>query len=633
LGYAVSFIFGLTLTHGWTMPFIDIRGAHIHYESFGIDRSDLAPIVLIHSATITGHADWHVVAPLLATEYRVIVPDCRGHGQSSNPAHSYSFKELAADVAALIRALGYKRAHLIGHSNGGNVALVTLLEHPEAVQTCILQAANAYVTPYLIDREPGIFDPDRIAREAPEWMDQMIALHGPTHGSDYWRELLQLTLREIITEPNYTPEDLVKVARPVFVIQGANDVVNAPDRHAQFIAQHIPDAELWLPAQVAHRVHQEIPLEWLARVLGFLERRGDDANDALYHLRRAQYADTRETIFDVQCSPLPVEEAVGAGDVPAVLGVRGRVLTEEQRQAALDVLPVKPVDDHLKVLLTAETPWALIKRSVSDVRRTRDGLAEQITQVLIGEAVRMLEDRGYWSLVRAERDGYIGWTRTAAVQLRDRKAVRAYQKSANVLVRVGLAPAFERPSRQAEQVGALPFAAALPMIETRRGWAALRLPDDRVWWVKETDLLPLVARPKPNAAGIAFTLDLIKPFVGTPYLWGGRSPYGYDCSGLAQTFWGFMGVSIPRDADQQFRAGKLVKGTPRPGDLLFFGGDDSDLVDTRHQRITHVAISRGGAEMIHANGGSWSIAYNSLNPASPIYRADLQESLVGIRRY
>jgi cell wall-associated NlpC family hydrolase/esterase/lipase len=568
------------------------------------------------------------------------VPDCRGHGQSSNPNLSYSFKELAADTAALIQALGYERAHIIGHSNGGNVALVTLLEHPEVVQICIPQAANAYVSQYLIEREPAIFDPDRVAREAPTWMNEMIALHGPAHGSDYWRDLLRLTLRETITEPNYTPDDLARVQRPVFVIQGAHDKVNAPDRHAQFIAQHIPDAELWIPADAAHNVHHEIPLEWLKRVLDFLKRRGDDANDALYRLRRARYADTRETIFDVYSSPLLIGEgpavrsgeAAGAGVVPAVVGVWGRVLTEEQHQAALSALPATPLDDQITVLLTDESPWALIKRSVSDVRRAPAGLSEQITQLLVGESVRVLEDRGFWSLVCAERDGYLGWTRTAALHVCDHKAVRAYQKSANVVVKVGLAPAYDRPSARATELGKLPFGAALPAIETRRGWAAICLPDDRVWWVKAADLLPLADRPRHNAAGIAFTLDLIKRFVGTPYLWGGRSPYGYDCSGLAQTFWGFMGVSIPRDADQQFRAGKMVQGTPRPGDLVFFGGDDSDLHDSR-QRITHVAISLGGDELLHANGGSWNIACNSLNPASPIYRADLRESLVGVRRY
>ena len=324
--------------------------------------------MLIHGSTITGQADWHVIAPLLATDYRVIVPDCRGHGQSSNPNFSYSFKELAADTAALIHALGYERAHIIGHSNGGNVALVTLLEHPEVVQTCIAQAANAYVTPYLIDREPAVFDPERVAREDPEWMNQMIALHGPTHGSDYWRDLLRLTLREIITEPNYTPADLAQVQRPAFVVQGTNDTVNAPDRHAQFIAQHVPDAELWIPPEVAHNVHVEIPLEWLARVLDFLKRRGDEANDALYRLRQARYADTRETLFDVHISPLLVGEGLG-------VRLRGRVLTEEQHQSALDVLPAKPIDDQINVLLTDESPWALVKRSVSDVRRMPDGLS------------------------------------------------------------------------------------------------------------------------------------------------------------------------------------------------------------------------------------------------------------------
>ena len=90
------------------LPFIEINGANIYYNISVTDRPGRAPIVLIHGSTITGQADWHAIAPLLATEYRVIVPDCRGHGQSSNPNLSYSFKEMAGDMAALIRALGYE---------------------------------------------------------------------------------------------------------------------------------------------------------------------------------------------------------------------------------------------------------------------------------------------------------------------------------------------------------------------------------------------------------------------------------------------------------------------------------------------------------------------------------------------
>ncbi|MCC7119815.1 MAG: alpha/beta hydrolase [Anaerolineales bacterium] len=254
------------------MATININGADIFYESFGADSALLSPVVLVHGSTIDGPTDWAEIAPALAKKYRVFTPDCRGHGRSNNPNHSYSFKELANDVATFIRALGFERAHVIGHSNGGNVALVTLLERPDVVQSCIPQAANAYVTQYLREREPVVFDPARVEREAPEWMNEMIVLHESVNGAGYWRELLQMTMREIISEPNYTPEQLSKATRPTLVIMGAEDAVNAPDRHAQFIAENISNAELWIPEKTGHNVHKERRDEWLAKVINFLDR-------------------------------------------------------------------------------------------------------------------------------------------------------------------------------------------------------------------------------------------------------------------------------------------------------------------------------------------------------------------------
>jgi pimeloyl-ACP methyl ester carboxylesterase len=257
------------------MPYIQINGANIYYNSYGDDSSaNHAPIVLIHGSTIDSHTDWDSIAPELAHRFRVFTPDCRGHGRSNNPMMSYSFKELAEDVVSFVHAMGYEHAHIIGHSNGGNVALVTLMEHPEIVQTCIPQAANAYVTLYLIEREPKVFDPDRVAREAPEWRDEMIKLHGEVNGKDYWRELLWLTMKEIISEPNYSPAELACVEKPTLVIMGAEDKVNALDEHAQYIANNIPHAELWIPEKTGHNVHLERREEWLAKVLNFLERRG-----------------------------------------------------------------------------------------------------------------------------------------------------------------------------------------------------------------------------------------------------------------------------------------------------------------------------------------------------------------------
>lgn len=257
------------------MPYITINDARIYYETFGDDHTDRAPILLIHGSTIDGPTDWCDIAPELGKHYKVLVPDCRGHGHSNNPTLSYSFKELAHDVATFIRAMGYDRAHVIGHSNGGNVALVTLVEHPEVIQTCILQAANAFVTEYLVEREPVLFDPDRVEQKSPDWMNEMIALHSEVNGKEYWRDLLLMTVKEIISEPNYTPADLAKVTRPTLVIMGADDTVNAPDRHAQYIAENIPNSEVWIPERVGHNVHKERRDEWVARVSGFLERRGN----------------------------------------------------------------------------------------------------------------------------------------------------------------------------------------------------------------------------------------------------------------------------------------------------------------------------------------------------------------------
>jgi pimeloyl-ACP methyl ester carboxylesterase len=184
---------------------------------------------------------------------------------------------MAADAVGLARALGHSRAHYIGHSNGGNVALLVLMEHAETVAACVLQAANAYVGPDWAEREPPYFDPDRIIERNPERAAELRTLHDEANGPDYWRRLLPITLKELLAGPNYSPADLGRVRRPVLIIQGADDSVNVPGRHAQFIAENIPGAKLWMPEGVGHTVHQVLPDEWLARVSDFV--RGAEARD------------------------------------------------------------------------------------------------------------------------------------------------------------------------------------------------------------------------------------------------------------------------------------------------------------------------------------------------------------------
>ncbi len=607
------------------MPFIEVNQANLYYETFGTERLGHAPIILIHGATGTGRSNWSLVAPLLARRYRVIVPDCRGHGQSSNPQLSYSFKELADDVAGLVRALGYERAHILGHSNGGNVALVTLVEHPEIIQTAVLQAANAFVSPDLVEKEPPIFDPERVERDAPAWKQEMQDLHGAAHGQDYWRDLLRLTVQAILSEPNYSPADLARVMRPTLVIQGEKDRVNAPARHAQYIAANIPAAELWMPVGIGHTVHDELLFEWIERVSAFLDRRGDPANEALYRLRQNHYPDEREGIFDLRALR-PAAPSAGSGG----LTLTGKVLTEEQHTAALQALPEPAGEDQVQVQLSESALWGLVNRAVTDLRREPRSLAERISQALLGEAVCVLEERSEWAYVRLETDGYLGWLRKNALVVLPRKEVQSFQHFYNYVVQAEIASYYRSPNPAGTEVeaGKLPFGVCLPVVDKEAGFMKFALPDGRFGWTPESGLLSRSLQPRPDEAGIAFTLGLIRRFVGVPYLWGGRSPFGYDCSGLAQAAWGFLGCHLRRDADQQFMDGASVEGRPRPGDLLYFGEPDED-----HRSISHVAISLGGTEMIHANGSAGGISYNSLDPASPLYREWLAKFLQGVRRF
>jgi pimeloyl-ACP methyl ester carboxylesterase len=268
----------------------------IYYEEFG--APDAPAVLLIHGSTLTGARDFCVhsnLAARLATCYRVIVPDCRGHGRSmacwrdtaasldAAPARApgwqdtrltYSFSDMAQDCADLLHGLSASPAYVIGHSNGGNVALYMAKEQPAHVRAAVLLAANAYIDGHLRDRVPVSMHPDRVARENVAWMDEMIALHDAHHGAGYWRELLKATINETVTNPDWTARDLQDVRVPCLCVQGENDSVNAPGRHAQTLAEWLPVSECWVPAGIGHSVHYELPDEFERRVCAFFDAHG-----------------------------------------------------------------------------------------------------------------------------------------------------------------------------------------------------------------------------------------------------------------------------------------------------------------------------------------------------------------------
>jgi len=246
---------------------------NLYYEDFGPPAAPL--VLLIHGSTMTGHLDFGVESDLaqrLSSRYRVIVPDCPGHGRSGvGERLDYSFSHMAARLASLLVATTASPAFVIGHSNGGNIALYFALEQPQHTRAAVLLAANAYIDPHIHARVPAGMDPGRVYRENFTWASQMIDLHDIHHGRGHWRRLLEATIQETITNPNLGERDLAHVSVPCLCVQGENDRVNAPGSHAQVLRAWLPHSELWVPAGCGHSVHHERPDEFERRVVAFFD--------------------------------------------------------------------------------------------------------------------------------------------------------------------------------------------------------------------------------------------------------------------------------------------------------------------------------------------------------------------------
>ena len=225
------------------------------------------------------------------------------------------------------------------------------------------------------------------------------------------------------------------------------------------------------------------------------------------------------------------------------------------------------------------------------------------TQALFGTRVEVVEEREGWSSIlipeqscSKNETGYPGWVPSAQLA----PWSDAYQVTADQpLVTVMAAPA--RLYSLDRQPGIeLAFLTRLPLLEETADWVKVATPlGDSLLRREDVQLLPAgqmrSLQPVDAASTGARIVETAKRFLGLPYLWGGMSSYGYDCSGFAYNMHRSVGITIPRDASDQAKAGQLVeKPDLQPGDLLFFAYEEGK------GRVHHVGIYCGSGQMIHS---------------------------------
>ncbi len=249
----------------------------------------------------------------------------------------------------------------------------------------------------------------------------------------------------------------------------------------------------------------------------------------------------------------------------------------------------------------------LVWEAIVPLRTSASDSAEQSSQLFFGEQALLLEEQPNWYRLRRLRDGYEGWA----------DAKMFYPLADSDTLSISPPTSFSLGGHLLREDGslmALPIGPPLP-IEVQTGifnWAGEKL--------EATKSLRTTA-VRPSSEWVA-TATL---FMNAPYLWGGISNWGIDCSGLMQTSAAMCGITLPRDSSQQAECGVAIEyGKQQAGDLAFFAKPNK-------KKITHVGLLRDSESIIHASG---RVRIDRLSPQGIVHSQNQQitHHLISIRR-
>ncbi len=292
----------------------------------------------------------------------------------------------------------------------------------------------------------------------------------------------------------------------------------------------------------------------------------------------------KKIILSGETDNLNAKEAVFAGISP---------LTSKHLVDSVVVLPDPSLGGKI---------YGIVDVSVGNVRATPKYQAELVNQVLLGHIVRVLKKSHGWYYIKSE-DNYLGWIEPGNIVLVDSGSLSSYTETPKLIVTSVFSSMSTLPGNSGNTVSDLVMADLLKPVGKSGPAFEVQLPDGRVGYVPSSsvqDLEKYYAAHKPTPEGIE---SVAKEFLGFPYLWGGTSAKGVDCSGFTKTVFRMNGIRLPRDASQQVNTGESIDpGTDfqnlRKGDLLFFG---QKAADGKPEKIVHVAIYLGNGYFIHSS--------------------------------
>jgi hypothetical protein len=262
--------------------------------------------------------------------------------------------------------------------------------------------------------------------------------------------------------------------------------------------------------------------------------------------------------------------------------------------------------------------YAYVATNLLDLREQSSFNSGRVNQLFFATPVKVLRTDGDYCFVE-ESGGYQGWAHQNGLTKISLRDYRLSTGSSNgVVVATGGADILDpRHNKSIEPFFAY-YGTKLTVTSWRDPYLTIRLPDGQTRRVKHSRIKPMKDKKAPILTGRRLVTEA-RRFLGIPYLWGGITTAGFDCSGLVQTVCGRFGIAVPRDTKDQILVGDPVSRTEvRSGDLLFFD--------------RHVGFAVGGTRIIHASVSGTGVRINSLTAGEADYREDLDRSFRIARR-
>ena len=288
----------------------------------------------------------------------------------------------------------------------------------------------------------------------------------------------------------------------------------------------------------------------------------------------------------------------------------------------IELLPSKELGDKI---------YGVINLSVSNIRTNPDHPAELSTQSLLGTPIKVLK-KGQWGYFLIQTpDGYISWLDDDGFQLMNKEEWNEWKSSEKIIYLKEFGWAYEKSDFNSQHISDLVAGNLLKLVSEEKGFYQVEFPDKRIAFVNKNESQKFsqwYQSLNPDGEKI---LQTAYRFMGVPYLWGGTSAKGMDCSGFTKTVYFLNGIILPRDASQQVHTGDLVDTKNgwenlQAGDLLFFGTKTNG---EKKERITHVAIYIGDGDFIHASG---RVRINSFNKEKPYYSEYRDNAFIRAKR-